>query len=68
MELIKKLLNKITVDNVKTQIENGWNASDIIAKYIIGEDVWKSLPTWDRHILKSRVHKVIRENELLKTS
>jgi len=65
MEYVKKLLNKITVENITVQITDGWKSSDIIAKYIVGIDVWESLPTWDRRILKSRVHKLVIDNELL---
>ncbi len=65
MEEIKKLLNKITVDNVSTQIADGLRSSDIIAQHIVGIDVWKCLPTWDRNMLTSRVHKVVRDNRLL---
>lgn len=68
MEQIKKLLNKITIDNVKIQIEDGWDSSHVIAKYIVGTDIWEALPTWDRQILATRVHKLIKENDLLKTS
>ncbi len=68
MDYIKKLLNKITVENVTVQITDGWKSSDIIAKYIVGIDVWESLPTWDRQLLKSRVHKLVKENELLQNS
>ncbi len=65
MELIKKLLNKITVENVNIQIANGWESSHTIAKYIVGMDIWEALPTWDQQMLASRVHKVVKENSLL---
>ena len=65
MEDAKTLSNKITVENVKIQIEDGWESSHTIAEYIIGINVWRSLPEWDRKILTARVHRVIRENKLL---
>ncbi len=68
MELIKKLLNKITVDNINAQIADGWESSHTIAKYIVGMDIYEALPTWDRQMLASRVHKLVKENDLLKTS
>ena len=65
MEDAKNLLKKITVENVITQIADGWESSRVIAKYIVGENVWESLPEDDRKILTARVHSVIRENKLL---
>lgn len=65
MEDTKKLLDKITVENVASQIADGWESSHTIAEYIVGINVWDSLPEWDRKILAARVHRVIRENKLL---
>ena len=65
MEDTKKLLDKITVENVNRQIAEGWTNSFFIAEYIVGTNVWECLPEWDRKILTARVHRVIRENKLL---
>ncbi len=64
-ENIKKLLDEITVENINMQIAEGWINSSFIAEYIIGTDVWKRLPEWDRKILAARVHRVVVENKLL---
>ena len=61
MEDIKKLLDKITVENVNKQIADGWQSSFFIAEYITGLDIWKSLSRDDQRILASRVNRVIRE-------
>lgn len=65
MEDIKKLLDKITVENVNKQITEGWTNSSFIAEYIVGTNVWECLLEWHRKILAARVHRVIRENKLL---
>lgn len=62
---IKELRDKITIENVKFQIADGWKSSHVIAENIIGRHIWNSLPEWDRIILNANVHKVIRENNLL---
>ena len=65
MEDTTKLLDEITVENVKKQIADGWTSSFFIAEHIIGSDIWKCLPDWDQRIITARVHRVIRENKLL---
>jgi len=62
---VKELYDKITVKTVTCQITEGWESSHVVAEHIVGTDLWRSLPEWDRVILKARVHKVIRENKLL---
>ena len=65
MEDTAKLLDEITVDNVKKQIADGWTNSSFIAEHIIGDSIWECLSDWDRKIITARVHRVIRENKLL---
>lgn len=64
MEDMKKLLDKIIVENIIIQIDDGWTSSFVIAKYIIGIDVWGSLSGEDRMILASRVNRIARDNNL----
>lgn len=65
MQDIKKLLDKITVDNVIIQIEYGLKSSFFIAEYIVGLDMWKSLSRDDQRILATRVHRIMEDNKLL---
>ena len=59
---IKKLLDKITVENVTKQIKDGWQSSFFIAEYIVGLEVWKSLSRDDQRILASHVDRVVKKN------
>lgn len=65
MKNMKKLLDKITVESVTSQIIDGRDNSQIIAKYIVGIDIWNPLPEWERKKLAFSVHKIILENKLL---
>ena len=60
-----KLLDKITVENVKNHIGEGSENSRTIAINIIGTNAWNPLPEWDRKKLTFNVHKIIVENKLL---
>ncbi len=65
MNNMKKLLDKITVENVKDQISNGLENTLNIAENIVGKNVWDPLPAWDRKKLAFYVHKAIYDNKLL---
>lgn len=65
MEGTTKLLDEITVENVKRQIADGWTNSFFVAEHIIGYAIWECLSDWDRKIITARIHRVIRENKLL---
>lgn len=65
MEDMKKLLDKITVENIIIQKEDGWTSSFVIAEYIVGIDVWKYLSGDDRMILATRVNRISRANNLV---
>ena len=62
----EKLSDKITIENVTKQIEDGWTNPFIITEHIVGLDAWRSLPEWDQKILVARVHKIVMENEHLR--
>lgn len=61
----KDLYDEITVENIVCQIADGWESPHVIAEHIVGTDVWRTLPEWDKVIIKARVHKMIRDNKLL---
>ena len=65
MEDTQKLLEEVTVENIKKHIADGLTSSHVIAKYVIGHEIWECLPEWDQKIITARVHRVIRENKLL---
>lgn len=65
MQDIKKLLDKITVDNVIRQIENRLQSPFFIAEYIVGLEVWKSLSRDDQRILAAHVRRIMIDNKLL---
>jgi len=67
MKDIKKLKDEITLEKIKKIIveEKDWISSHSIAEYIVGTDIWKCLPEWDRKILKAHVHKIRREHGLV---
>ena len=64
MQDIKKLLDKITVYNVISKIEDGWQSPFFIAEYIVGLDVWKSLSRDDQRKLAASVHRIVIDNKL----
>ena len=68
MNDIKKLLDKITVENVTSKIEDGCYSSQTIAKFIVGTNIWDALPDWDRRKLAMRTYNVILKNRLLEDS
>ena len=64
MQDIKKLLDKITVYNVISKIEDGWQSPFFIAEYIVGLEVWKSLSRDDQRKLAASVHRIVIDNKL----
>lgn len=50
-EDIKKLRGEITLEKVKKQVEDGWTNPFIIAEHIVGIDIWRCLPDWDKKYL-----------------
>ncbi len=62
----EKLSFKITANNITKQIEDGWTNPFIIIENIVGLDIWRSLPDWDKQILAAQVHKIVMEDEYLR--